>query len=290
LEEGVDPNAADSFGFTALEYALNFYPHTPEKDHLVIVKTLVEGGADVNARASNGQTPLFTAASEGLYDIVVYLHKQGADLNARLDTGANAFHEIPDTIVNRPLNFSITVQREGEEVTLTDPDEIRQEIGSHPDDEFEERLKTAQYLVENGIDIEAQLYEGEQTVLARAADFGAEEIVDLLLDTGKTSVDHADKWGVTALHYACRQGHYNVVNCLLQARANINAQENYGFTPLHEAAENGHLDIVRLLIAGGANPGIGLEKQYQAYPAGSTALDLAKEAGYKQVIAYLSGL
>ena len=51
LQEGVDVNAADSFGFTALEYAMNWYPHQPDKDHLGVVKALVEGGAEVNAKA-----------------------------------------------------------------------------------------------------------------------------------------------------------------------------------------------------------------------------------------------
>jgi len=290
LEEGINADAADSFGFTTLEYAMNSYPHLPDKDHLAVVKSLVEGGANVNATASNGQTPLFTAAAEGLYDVVVYLHRRGADLNARLDTGATAFHEIPDGIVNRPMNFQVTIQRDGKSVTLTDPEEIRQEIGSHPDDEFEARLKTAQYLVANGLDVNAQLYESGQTALFRAADLGAEEIVDLLLETGSIAVDHADKWGMRILHYACRRGHFNIVERLIQAGADVNVQEAYGFTPLHEAAENGHLEIVKLLIERGADPGIGLKKTYQSYPAGSTALDVAKGAKRKQVVNYLSKL
>ena len=287
--EGVDPNAADSFGFTALEYAMNAYPHLPDKDHLAVVRALVKGGGDVHAKAQNGQTPLFTAAAEGLYRVVVYLHQQGADLNARLDTGATAFFEIPDGIINRPENFTVTVQRDGKPVTLTDPDQIRQAIGSHPDDEFEARLGTAQYLVDNGLDIHAELHESGQRVLARAASLGAAEIVSLLIGTGRAVLDHADKWGVTALHYACRDGHLDVVEHLVEAGANVNVGEAYGFAPLHEAAENGHLDVVKLLVERGADPRLGLKRRYQSYAAGSTALDLARKARRDEVAAYLSG-
>lgn len=288
LAAGVDPNATDSFGFTALEYALNSYPHLPDKDHLAVVRTLVEAGANVNAKASNSQTPLFTAAAEGLYQVVVYLHQQGADLNVRLDTGASPLHDIPEGIINRPLNFAVTLQRDGQTVTLTDPDEIREAIGSHPDDEFNDRLNTARYLIDHGMDVNAQLYESGQPVLFRAADLGAEEIVALILETGKAEIDHQDKWGMTALHYACRQGHLRVVGRLIQARANVNAQENYGFSPLHEAAENGHLDIVKLLVQNGADPKLGLKKTYQSHPAGSTALDIAQKAKQTQVVNFLS--
>jgi ankyrin repeat protein len=288
LSQGVDANAADSFGFTALEYALNSYPHLPDKDHLGIVKTLVEGGADVKVKAQNGQTPLFTAAAEGLYEVVVYLHQEGVDINARLDTGANALHTTPDGIINRPLNFQVTLQQDGKTVTLTDPDEIRQATGSHPDDEFEARLKTVEYLLENGMDVNAQLHESGQTVLFRAADLGTEEIVALILERETVEIDHTDTWGLTALHYACRQGHLGVAERLIESGATVNVQEAYGFTPLHEAAENGHFEIVKMLIERGADSRIGLKKKYQSYLAGFTALDVAREAGREEIVDYLS--
>ena len=290
LRTGVDVNAADSFGFTALEYAMNWYPHQPDKDHLGVVKALVEGGADVNARARNDQTPLFTAAATGLYEVVVYLHQHGADLNARLDTGATALHDISDGIVDRPRNFKVTIQRDGQSITLTDPDEIRREIGSHPDDEFKARLDTAKYLIDHGIDLNAELVESGQTVLFRAADLGAKEIVTLILQAGGIDINHADKWGMTALHYTCRRGHLSIARQLVRAGADVTVREAYGFTPLHEAAENGHLGITKLLVKNGADPEAGLIKRYQSYPAGSTALDLARKAKRKRVIAYLGSL
>lgn len=72
---------------------------------------------------------------------------------------------------------------------------------------------------------------------------------------------------------------------MIEAGASVNVQESYGFTPLHEAAENGHLEIVKVLIKSGADSSMGLKKAYQA---GSTALDVAREAGRKKVVNYLS--
>lgn len=290
IDQGADVNAADSFGFTALEYALNSYPHLPDKDHLAVVRTLVEGGANVNTKASNGQTPLFTAVAEGLYDVVVYLYQKGVDLNARLDTGANAFHDVPEGIVDRPTNFQVTLQRNGETVTLIDADEIRQAIGSHPDDEYEARLRTAEYLLDNGIDTNAQLHESGQTVFFRAADLGAEEIVTLIIGKAVVEINHTDKWGLTPLHYASRRGHLGVVGRLIEAGASVNVQEAYGFTPLHEAAENGHLEVVKVLVERGADTSKGLKKTYRSYQAGFTALDIAREAGRQSVVGYLSSV
>jgi ankyrin repeat protein len=176
---------------------------------------------------------------------------------------------------------------DGQRRTLTDPDEIRAHLGHHPDDEYAQRLATAQYLVENGLDINAEIHERQQTVLHRAADLGVPEIVELLLGTGQIDVDHQDSWGTAALHYACRGGHLPVVRQLVEAGANVNVQENYGYTPLHEAAENGHLEVVELLLEHGSDPSLGLRRPFQDYAAGATALDMARAKRHSKVVRYL---
>ena len=78
LASGADSNAADAEGFAPLHYAMTSYPHQPDKEHLAVVRLLVEANADLDARSANGQTPLSDAASAGLLDVVRYLHQQGA--------------------------------------------------------------------------------------------------------------------------------------------------------------------------------------------------------------------
>ena len=44
------------------------------------------------------------------------------------------------------------------------------------------------------------------------------------------------KSGATALHVAAAKGYIKVMNILLQARCDVNAQDFDGWTPLHAAA------------------------------------------------------
>ncbi|CAF3644451.1 unnamed protein product [Rotaria socialis] len=53
----------------------------------------------------------------------------------------------------------------------------------------------------------------------------------------------------TAIHYACRSGHSNVVKYLIkQDPSIINDLDCEAWTPLHYACYNGHLDIVKFLL------------------------------------------
>jgi len=54
-----------------------------EDGNLLVLKTVVEKGADINAKDSNGKTPIMVAAEMGHSEIVNYLKGQGADINAR---------------------------------------------------------------------------------------------------------------------------------------------------------------------------------------------------------------
>ena len=88
--------------------------------------------------------------------------------------------------------------------------------------------------------------------LHAAANFGRLDMVRLLAERGAT-VDGAGPGGETALLIASRQGHVDVVDLLLQLRANINvAAGEHRLTPLHAAAIGGHTRVAALLIGAGA--------------------------------------
>ncbi|XP_053126288.1 ankyrin repeat domain-containing protein 39 [Hemicordylus capensis] len=63
-----------------------------------------------------------------------------------------------------------------------------------------------------------------------------------------------DPLGYTALHYASRNGHYDVCRFLLESGALCNAQTHGGATPLHRASYCGHTEVAKLLLAHGADP------------------------------------
>ncbi|XP_042871998.1 ankyrin repeat and KH domain-containing protein 1-like isoform X1 [Penaeus japonicus] len=59
--------------------------------------------------------------------------------------------------------------------------------------------------------------------------------------------------GMTPLHLASQNGHYETCDRLLAAGMNKDARNKVDKTPLHLAAMEGHMDIVSLLVKSGAN-------------------------------------
>nr|XP_056716729.1 ankyrin repeat domain-containing protein 39 [Euleptes europaea] len=94
------------------------------------------------------------------------------------------------------------------------------------------------------------------------------------------SVNSPDPLGYTALHYASRNGHYNVCQFLLDNQAVTNAQTHGGATPLHRASYCGHTDIVKLLLAHGADPAV-------IDDDGRTCLHKAAENGHCELCSLL---
>ena len=82
-----------------------------------------------------------------------------------------------------------------------------------------------------------------------AAKFGHTHIVDYLLSNGAVAVA-SRRFNYTALHWACSQGHNDVVVCLLnRLPALLIIDDSPGETSLHMAARNGHTNIVCNLVA-----------------------------------------
>jgi hypothetical protein len=75
-----------------------------------------------------------------------------------------------------------------------------------------------------------------------------EAVVRVLLSTGAVGVN-VPEWRNSenggALHFAAMQGHANVVEVLIEAKADVNqTKQSDGTTPLYWAAQNGQADVV----------------------------------------------
>lgn len=100
LDRGVDVNATDSLGFTSLYFAAR-YGHTDT------VKLLLARGADVTAKSSwGGYTALMAAITSGKIIIIKDLLDAGAEINARNDDGITTLtlaEELGDPLIIRLL-------------------------------------------------------------------------------------------------------------------------------------------------------------------------------------------
>lgn len=84
LEHGVNPNARDHFGRTAMHLASYHQGFTN-------VELLLEYGANVDAMDGNGCTPLHDAAYHLNLQVVEVLLDYGADLHAQTNKGKTPF-------------------------------------------------------------------------------------------------------------------------------------------------------------------------------------------------------
>ena len=106
------------------------------------------------------------------------------------------------------------------------------------------------------------------------------EAVKALLKTG-ADVNAAQGDGMTALHWAARNGDAELTQMLLFAGANVKATTRLGgYTPLMMAAEQGHATVIASLLSGGSDP-------KTANALGTTPLMLAAASGNPQAITTL---
>jgi ankyrin repeat protein len=106
------------------------------------------------------------------------------------------------------------------------------------------------------------------------------EAVKTLLKNG-ADVNAAQGDGMTALHWAARNGDAELTQMLLFAGANVKATTRLGgYTSLMMAADQGHATVIAALLSGGADA-------KAANALGTTALMLAAQSGNPQAVTTL---
>lgn len=96
-----------------------------------------------------------------------------------------------------------------------------------------------------------------RTLLQRMCAKGNTDEVRRLVQEGQ-NINDADFAGITPLHEAALEGHYDITVFLLDSGADINVQSGQmdKDTPLIDAVSNLHYKVVQLLLERGANPTI----------------------------------
>jgi len=89
---------------------------------------------------------------------------------------------------------------------------------------------------------------------------GDMNLVKLFLDTDESmknapdTTEYGNDW--RPLHYACYQGHADIVNELIERGASVNTKNGHDFTPLFYAAQQNYPEICLALLDSGADPSI----------------------------------
>lgn len=188
-----------------------------------VVQALLTAGANPHVRTTDGATPLMTAAASGSADAVKLLLDQGAEVNAK-DTARGQTALMFGAAANRAPVIRMLLTR-GANVALTS----------------------------NLVTLGKLGYGGEPIV-----EPSPEKPRDRLAEVkAARRARPGAMGGLTALHFAAREGSLEAARVLVEGGANLNQlSEADKSSPLVTAASNGHYELGKFLLDNGADPNL----------------------------------
>ncbi|XP_033160775.1 protein TANC2 isoform X8 [Drosophila mauritiana] len=223
---------------------------------LPMVSLLLEFGADVGLTNSQGCTPLILAAMRGHCDVVRPLVAAGSSLGQLDITQRCALVHAARmghlSVVKYLLACDWSPRPHSQDVTRSVA--LQQALIGAAAQAHCKILEDLLDLNETEFDLDVNGMEPSsgELALTAAARHGCVDVVGILISRG-AQIDARNRQGYSALWLAVKEGHWSVVEHLLQRGALLD--EPLGQTrktPLMIAAEEGHLELVDLLLARGA--------------------------------------
>ena len=284
LDLGVNINYSNSEGKTALMLA-------SEAGHEKVVQILVSAGANVNLQDSAGQSALMFA--DGNVGIACRLLLANADPDLQQKDGNTALHiacyKRQSTVAEALLSFGGTFvipNTKGDTAFLAsvrgnNTEILKLMLNSIPYSPFIVSLGVV-YACRFGhlaaFNLFAKQLECTPQVIdlfisCAEGDLGSviQHIMEFNIDPNTTLIS-----GITPLMIASSFGNADVLNCLLEAEADVNSTDQDGYSPLTYAITgNTSLHIVQCLLEAEANPNV--------LVGGVTVVERAREKG-KQTI------
>lgn len=255
LSKGANPNQRDTEGVTALMKAIqgNFF-------ELETVNLLLEHGAKVNTLNAAKQSALYSVLLKNAGD-----HGRSLDdkiiplLKSLIQAGANVDQTEPQhgPLLHKAIDvdssgriLEILIQAKAKLEAVNNSKKTAVSYALYRGD-----FKCIKILIEHGAalpkdgphekNIFHQLVYG-----SRRNGTGAEELICFLLENPQTValIDQLDGNGNTALHYAARHS-IDLVRCLVEHGANVNALDLIGENALSDAILNHQEETVAYLIS-----------------------------------------
>ncbi|XP_077076981.1 CARD- and ANK-domain containing inflammasome adapter protein [Siphateles boraxobius] len=234
LDKGTDPNISGPKDQTPLHLsALHNQP--------ALMALLLRVGAQINSISQDGLTPLHLASQSGHTEAVAQLLEAKADLHVKDKQGRTALHWA-------------AAQGEAGIIQLllaagADPNASEKEKKSPLHlAAMQGHTKAVSALLAGKAKVGAKDMDG-CSPLHYAARSGKERAAGVLLAAGKNmNVDDKNVWRRTPLHLAAEHGHELLVGLLLENGAKINSLDNNKDTALHCACRDGHVETVQRLI------------------------------------------
>ena len=224
LAQGVDVNAAEPDGTTALQWAVH-------RDDVDLIDRLLRVGAKAKTINEYGSSPMSEAAISGNVSVIEKLLKAGADVESPNADGQTAL-----MIVARTSNIAAA--------------RLLLDHGANVNSVEQWRRQTP--LIWAAAQSQPAMV---KELIAHGADVNARSMVNAWERqvTAEPRAIHRPAGGLTPLLYAAREGCLECVKHLIAGKADINLPDPEGITPLIMAVTNGHFDLGAWLVSAGAD-------------------------------------
>jgi uncharacterized protein len=186
--------------------------------HVDVLAFLLDSGADLFARDSDGRTAFFVALEESQSDVVEFFLARADD--------ARVFNQ-EDSSGKRPLFCACMGNRIDILRLLLADTRVERDIVAPPGHDDDDRCNP---------------------LLIQACSCCPEEVVLVLLEAGFDPHIRGDK-NTQAIHLAAKRGLVKVLEKLLSLGVKPNCRDYRGRTPLFYAASQGRLEAMRFLLA-----------------------------------------
>jgi ankyrin repeat protein len=268
IEKGADVNKKNKYGETALHLAVSrshyriftyLVDHNADVNlqnnqgetplHVAVCKNwfkackyLVERGADINKKNNKGETPLYVAVLKNYFKACKYLIEKGADVNKKNNEGETALHTAVRSglhVIGTYLvehNADVNVENKKRETPL------HYAI-------LKGDVEIYKYLIEHGANVNEAVFGTAMHIAAASNQVG---LLNILIERTPADVNATrkrDNW--SPLHCAAIWGNLDAVKCLIEHRANIQAEDKYGKTPVQVASNH---EVIAYMNSSSAKP------------------------------------
>jgi len=248
----------------------------------LIVSHVLQAGAKVNLRNSDGVTALMHAAVLSHLDVVTQLLESGADLHATDNDGFDALvaaatggsATVSQLLLDRGLNVNVMAGSGGS------PLMIAAKAGA---------AECVSVLLAAGATVDALAAPSEAfaTEIEKLQGQSDDGLTEAELDAKRQRIEAYFEAGTTALMHAAAAGHHEVVSLLLGAGAQAAIRDKDGQSSLVYAANAGSTKAISLLLESGtADPNDMVGDTANAMPLLVHALASGAEALAELLIKY----
>ena len=264
IEEGCPLEYPDAEGNTALHHACR-------GGNLAVAKSLLTGGALVNALGPQGETPLHLAIQVPHQNVVMLLIQNKASVNARDAAYRTPLHIGASQGNAAMCNYLLSegAQLDSREAQSKTPLQLACEAGHYELVQMmlnqsklnptnmtfltaffaaveHSHVRIAESFFPHGLKLQ-ELKKDAHKPANLAAKSGCLAMVELMIQED-CATNASDENGWNALHFAAYHGHYQVIERLIASNVSAEAVTSRKGTPLLFATKGGHFAVVERLL------------------------------------------